>query len=193
MSLPLLPEASYLDLPKSSCDAIAVWLPVTCDAGLGLYTWNTENPRYMQVASSPTVDSFVFRTDDITEQSTNMSFMLLNLTRESPLATSHVPYSFCNAQADGRYSLGRAFLQAMFAGANWNFNNIQRVWWLAQVPGPNFGTGITVLPIADHDGSIFPYSNDWADTRKGVLVPLMACQIAQIQSSHHHQILLKKH
>jgi len=174
LSLPMLPEAPYLDLPKSSCDAIAAWLPVTYNAGLGLYTWNTNDPKYTQIISSPTVLSFVFRKDQTTTQNItiNVPFILLNLTLEAPLVTNTVSYFPCNAQANGRYSLGRAFLQAAFVGANWNFNNIQGVWWLAQAPGPNIGTQITVQAIGDQDGSISPSSNDWADTWNGVLVPL---------------------
>jgi hypothetical protein len=173
LSVPLLPEAPYLDLPKSSCDAIATWLPVTYNANLGLYTWNTNDPRYTQIVSSPSVLSFVFRKDQTNTQNItiNVPFMLLNLTLESPLVTSAVPYFPCNAQANGRYSLGRAFLQATFVGANWNANNDQGVWWLAQAPGPNIGSQSNVQTIRDQDASISSSSNDWAASWKGVLVP----------------------
>ncbi|RDL41037.1 Acid protease [Venustampulla echinocandica] len=173
LSVSMLPEAPYLDLPKSSCDAIAAWLPVTYNADLGLYTWNTNDPRYTQIVSSPSVLSFVFRKGQSNTQNItiNVPFMLLNLTLEAPLVTSTAPYFPCNAQSNGRYSLGRAFLQAAFVGANWNANNNQGVWWLAQAPGPNIGSQITVQTIRDQDASISPSSNDWAASWKGVLVP----------------------
>lgn len=173
LSVSLLPEAPYLDLPKSSCDAIAAWLPVTYNMDLGLYTWNTNDPLYAQIVSSPSVLSFVFRKDQINTQNItiNVPFMLLNLTLEAPLVTSTVPYFPCNAQSNGKYSLGRSFLQAAFVGANWNSNNNEGVWWLAQAPGPNIGSQSNVKSIADQDASILPSSNDWAASWKGILVP----------------------
>lgn len=174
LSLPLLPEAPYLDLPKSSCDAIAAWLPVTYDAGLGLYTWNTDDPRYTQIVSSPSVLSFVFRKDQTNTQNItiNVPFALLNLTLQAPLVTSSIPYLPCNAQSSGRYSLGRAFLQAAFVGANWNLNSNTGVWWLAQAPGPNIGSQSSVATIHDQDASISSSVDDWAASWKGILVPL---------------------
>jgi hypothetical protein len=53
LSVPLLPETPYLDLLKSSCDAITTWLPVTYNADLGLYTWNTNDPRYTRLSLLP--------------------------------------------------------------------------------------------------------------------------------------------
>ncbi|KAL2072385.1 hypothetical protein VTL71DRAFT_11728 [Oculimacula yallundae] len=140
LSLPLFPEAPYLNLPKSRCDAIAAWLPVTYNANLGLYTWNTNNPQYSRIISSTTV----LRT----------------------------PYFPCNAQSRGKYSLGRAFLQAAFVGANWNVNNNQGVWWLAQAPGPNVGSQSTVKTIKGQDTVITSSSNDWVASWEGILVPL---------------------
>ncbi|KAH8897127.1 hypothetical protein GQ53DRAFT_760315 [Thozetella sp. PMI_491] len=146
---------------------------VTYNADLGLYTWNTNDPRYSQIVSSPSVLSFVFRKDQTNTQNItiNVPFMLLNLTLESPLVTSTVPYFPCNAQSNGRYSLGRAFLQAAFVGANWNVNNNQGIWWLAQAPGPNIGSQSNIQSIRDQDTSISSSSNDWAASWKGVLVP----------------------
>ncbi|EPE36916.1 Acid protease [Glarea lozoyensis ATCC 20868] len=174
LSVPMLPEAPYLNLPKSSCDAIAAWLPVTYNTDLGLYTWNTDDPRYTQIVSSPSVLGFIFRKDQSNSQNItiNVPFTLLNLTLEAPLVTSTVPYFPCNAQSNGKYSLGRAFLQAAFVGANWNANNNQGVWWLAQAPGPNIGSQTSVQTIKDQDATISPSSNDWVASWKSVLVPL---------------------
>lgn len=98
LSVSMLLEAPYLDLPKSSCDAIAAWLPVTYNADLGLYTWNINDPRYTQIVSSPSVLSFVFRKDQTNTQNItiNVPFALLNLTLEQPLVTSPVPYFLLN-------------------------------------------------------------------------------------------------
>ncbi|KAL5323502.1 hypothetical protein ACEPPN_008039 [Leptodophora sp. 'Broadleaf-Isolate-01'] len=174
LSLPLFPEAPYLNLPKSSCDAIAAWLPVTYNADLGLYTWNTKDPQYNRIVSSPTVLSFVFRKDQTNTKNItiNVPFMLLNLTLEAPLVASRTPYFPCNAQSHGRYSLGRAFLQAAFVGGNWNVNNNQGVWWFAQAPGPNVGSQSTVQTIKDQDTAITSSPNDWAASWAGFLVPL---------------------
>ncbi|CZT09715.1 uncharacterized protein RAG0_14383 [Rhynchosporium agropyri] len=174
LSLPLYPESPYLNLPKSTCDAIAAWLPVTYNANLGLYTWNTNDPQYQRIVSSPTVLRFVFRKDQSNTKkiTINVPFMLLNLTLEAPLVASRTPYFPCNAQSRGRYSLGRAFLQAAFAGGNWNANNNQGVWWLAQAPGPNSGSQRAVKTIKDQDTVITSSNNDCAASWEGVLVPL---------------------
>ncbi|CZT01788.1 uncharacterized protein RCO7_01974 [Rhynchosporium graminicola] len=174
LSLPLYPESPYLNLPKSTCDAIAAWLPVTYNANLGLYTWNTNDPQYQRIVSSPTVLRFVFRKDQSNTKkiTINVPFMLLNLTLEAPLVAPRTPYFPCNAQSRGRYSLGRAFLQAAFVGGNWNANNNQGVWWLAQAPGPNFGSQSALKTIKDQDTVITSSNNDWAASWEGVLVPL---------------------
>lgn len=176
LSLPLLPEAPYLNLSKSTCDAIAARLPVIYNPDLGPYTWNVADPSYLPLVSSPSVLSFIFRKDQSNTQNLtiNIPFTLLNLTLEAPLVTSSTPYFPCNAQSAGRYSLGRAFLQAAFVGANWNANGNQAVWWLAQAPGPNIGSQSSVMSIQDEDVTVVPSNNDWAASWKGVWLPFVA-------------------
>jgi hypothetical protein len=174
LSVNMLPEAPYLDLPKSTCDAISAWLPVTYRADLGLYTWNTNDPQYQKIVSSASVLSFVFRKDQTNTQNItiNVPFTLLNLTLEPPLTTTSTPYFPCNAQSYGRYSLGRAFLQAAFIGANWNVNGAQGVWWLAQAPGPNIGSQGNAKAIQDQDSTITPSGNNWNTSWEGAWTPL---------------------
>lgn len=102
---------------------------MTYNAGLGTYTWNTGDREYTQIISSQSVMSFVSRKDQTNSQNitTNVPFVLLNLALEAPLGKSTVPYFPCNAQSQGKYFLGRAFLQAAFVEANWNTNN-QATW-----------------------------------------------------------------
>ncbi|KAG0653027.1 hypothetical protein D0Z07_0353 [Hyphodiscus hymeniophilus] len=174
LSVVMLPEAPYLDLPQSTCDAIASWLPVTYQSSLGLYTWNVKDPQYERIVSSPSVLTFVFRKDQINTANVtiNVPFMLLNLTLEAPLTSTPTPYFPCNAQSYGRYSLGRAFLQAAFIGTNWNANDNQGVWWLAQAPGPNIGSQSNVQDIQDQDVNISSSANSWSTSWEDSWTPL---------------------
>lgn len=168
------PEAPYLNLPKSTCDAISAWLPVTYRPDLGLYTWNTKDPQYSRIVSSPSVLSFVFRKDliDVHNLTINVPFALLNLTLQAPLTKDPTPYFPCNAQSRGVYSLGRSFLQAAFLGANWNAMDNIGVWWLAQAPGPNIPKEDNRRTIRDQDITIYASNNEWKDTWKGFWTPL---------------------
>jgi hypothetical protein len=176
-SLPvsMLPEAPYFDLPRSTCDAITAWLPVTYQADLGLYTWNTNDAQYTKIVSSASVLSFVFQKNQINTQNItiNVPFMLLNLTLSAPLTNQPTQYFPCNAQSYGRYSLGRAFLQAAFIGQNWNTNGNTGVWWLAQAPGPNISPQSNVQAIQDQDSAISSSSNDWAASWTRTWTPLV--------------------
>ncbi|KAK0715990.1 hypothetical protein B0H67DRAFT_684091 [Lasiosphaeris hirsuta] len=56
------PLEPHLYLPDSTCRAIAAELPVSFSADLGLYLWDTANPRYLEIMSSPTAHlAFTFR------------------------------------------------------------------------------------------------------------------------------------
>lgn len=159
----MLPEAPYLNLPQSTCDAIAAWLPLTYNPSLGLYTWNINDPLYRKIITSPSVLSFILRRDQLNTANLtiNVPFLLLNLTLQPPLTNIPVAYFPCNAQAHDRYSLGRAFLQAAFIGANWNANNAQGVWWLAQAPGPAVEFQTSVKELQDQDTAIAASSSSW--------------------------------
>ena len=87
-------RAHYLYLPSSTCAAIAKNLPVTYDAGKALYIWNTPDPQYARIVTSPTYLSFVFR-GSIGTLTIKAPFHLPNLTLEEPLMSIHTPYFPC--------------------------------------------------------------------------------------------------
>ncbi|KAL7626064.1 hypothetical protein AAE478_002834 [Parahypoxylon ruwenzoriense] len=163
---PCLP---YLNLPKSTCDAIAAEIPVTYNESLGLYLWNTSSPDYTRIVQSPSVLSFTFMDPDNNSRRVNISvpFMHLNLTLDQPLVDTPTPYFPCNGASNGNYALGRAFLQDAFFGANLQ----TAVYFLAQAPGPNVaGESVTVM---DKDcRTISASNNDWATSWEGSWTPL---------------------
>ena len=165
ISVTLNPGAPYLYLPSSTCAAIAKNLPVTYDAGKALYFWNTTDPRYATIVTSPTYLSFVFRgsSGDLTIKA---PFHLLNLTLEEPLVSKDTPYFPCQPpQGPGsQYSLGRAFLQAAFIGVNWARAG-ESEWYLAQAPGPN--TYKTPQSTSFTSSPPVGLAEDWADTWSG--------------------------
>jgi hypothetical protein len=162
------PLAPYLYLPTSTCNAIAAQLPVTYQSKYGMYFWNTQDPQYQRIVSSPSALSFVFRLTESNSQNFTISvpFMLLNLTLEAPLTLNPTQYFPCQV-GPGPYQLGRSFLQAAFTGANWNANNNSSAWWLAQAPGPNIPSQPKPVPIGDLDSSIQASTNDWATSWAG--------------------------
>jgi len=91
------PLAVYLDLPKSTCDAIAAQLPVTFQAKYGLSFWNTQGPLYHKIVSSASSMSFIFRQNESNTQNItiNVPFMLLNLTLQAPLTQNSIHYFPC--------------------------------------------------------------------------------------------------
>ncbi|KAI9371700.1 hypothetical protein BJX61DRAFT_543393 [Aspergillus egyptiacus] len=129
----------YLYLPQSSCDAIAAELPVVYQPDYGLYFWNTSDPRYSQIVTSPSYLAFTFSRNGLNnaEITINVPFALLNLTLQPPLVDTPTFYFPCMA-TDGTYALGRAFFQAAFIGVNWNQGTGN--WFLAQAPGPGYST-----------------------------------------------------
>lgn len=85
----------YLNLPKSTCDALAADLPVTYQPNLGLYTWNTDSPAWYRIVSSASALTFTFLDPDNNAHCVNVSvpFMHLNLTLERPLVENPPPTS----------------------------------------------------------------------------------------------------
>jgi hypothetical protein len=154
VALPVLIEATipYLYLPGSTCDAIASQLPVTFQADYGLYFWNTSDPQYMRIVTSPSYLSFTFRMNrsDSQNMTINVPFKLLNLTLEEPLAHTPIQYFPCRPMTNGAsYTLGRAFLQAAFVGVNWQ-SDLNGLWFLAQAPGPNTPLDFQTRVLALH-------------------------------------------
>ncbi|KAI6091285.1 acid protease [Hypoxylon rubiginosum] len=152
----------YLTLPKSTCDAIAKQLPVTYNEDLGLYFWNTDDAKYSQIVSSPSILEFVFIGDSNTQNvSISVPFRHLNLTLSAPLVDDPTPYFPCYTGPAKQFTLGRAFLQDAFVGANWGTKS----WWLAQAPGPNIPSP-SVVELAN-GGSVKASSNDWKESWSG--------------------------
>ncbi|KAI8956401.1 acid protease [Xylaria longipes] len=153
----------YLTLPKSTCDAIADHLPVKYNNNLGLYIWQIDNPKYTQVVSSASTLDFTFLAGSNTQNVTiSVPFRHLNLTLTEPLVDTDQQYFPCYAGPSSGYTLGRAFLQDAFVGANWDTKR----WWLAQAPGPNIPTA-QVVTLAQDDTEIKASTNDWKESWSG--------------------------
>ena len=161
------PLILYLLFSSATCNAIASHLPVTFNAGLGLYTWNTADSAYNNILASPTYLSFTCLNVGSTRLTISVPMQLLNLTLTAPVVQTPTQYFPCrpyvatNTEAgNGVYFLGRAFLQAAFAGINWE----QGKFFLAQAPGPAVGASQiaaidpTATTIASNDISQFALS-----------------------------------
>ncbi|KAI0382643.1 hypothetical protein F5Y04DRAFT_252019 [Hypomontagnella monticulosa] len=163
---PCLP---YINLPKSTCDAIAAEIPVKYDDGLGLYLWDTASPDYSRIIQSPSVLTFHFTDPDNNTRKVNISvpFTHLNLTLDAPLVDKPTPYFPCNAVSYGNYALGRAFLQDAFFGANLK----TAVYFISQASGPNFN-GENVVTMDSECRDIEPSNNNWETSWEGYWTPL---------------------
>lgn len=127
------PLSPYLSLPRQTCENLANLLPITFDSSLKYYVWNTNDPAFAKIVSSPAYISFTFPpsiggSDNVVIK---VPFALLNLTLEAPITTVPTQYFPCVPYEAGTV-LGRAFLQAAFIGRNWH----TKTSWLAQAPGP---------------------------------------------------------
>ena len=160
------PALPYIFLPQATCDAIAEYLPVTYQSSSGLYTWNTDDPNYKRIVSSPAYLMFTFAQTVASNFTVKVPFPLLNLTLETPILSTPQPYFPCKPYftPDGNYHLGRAFLQATFMGVNWD----QLKFFLAQAPGPNSGPSqITTIKSSDTNIGANPidtFQNSWSQT-----------------------------
>ncbi|GAP86299.1 putative aspartic-type endopeptidase [Rosellinia necatrix] len=167
----------YLTLPKSTCDAIASHLPVTYNKNLGLYIWQEDDPKYSQIVSSASSLDFTFLAGSNTKHVTiSVPFRHLNLTLSEPLVDSDQQYFPCYTGST-QYTLGRAFLQDAFVGANWD----SKTWWLAQAPGPNIPTA-EVVTLASSDTQIQASENDWKESWSGSWKALTPEDIAGSQT-----------
>ncbi|KAL6703678.1 hypothetical protein ACN47E_009452 [Coniothyrium glycines] len=132
-SVALDPRAPYMSLPRATCDSIVENLPISFDDTLKYYLWNTNDPNYARIVSSPAYLGFSFPQSD--SGSGNLTirvpFALLNLTLDKPITDTPRQYFPC-VPYEGNSKLGRAFLQAAFIGRHWD----TQTSWLAQAPGP---------------------------------------------------------
>ncbi|KAI1334934.1 acid protease [Xylariaceae sp. FL0016] len=153
----------YLTLPKSTCDAITANLPVTYNAMLGLYTWNTDDAKYSQIVNSASALQFTFFGSSNTDTvNISVPFRHLNLTLSAPLVDEDQQYFPCYTGPSGQFTLGRAFLQDAFVGASWG----TKTWWLAQAPGPNIPAA-SVVELESGATEIKASSNDWKESWSG--------------------------
>ncbi|PGH33760.1 hypothetical protein GX50_03417 [[Emmonsia] crescens] len=168
------PTVPYLHLPSNTCEEIAKHLPVAMDPGTGYYLWNTDDPLFERITTSPSYLSFTFppASGGTEKVVIKVPFALLNLTLESPIITgSPRPYFPCSSftpLSGDTYRLGRAFLQAGFLGRNW----FTEVSWLGQAPGPGLrgqGLGEQLQDIPDRATTIEyfdpngQFAHSWSD------------------------------
>ncbi len=135
-----------------------------------MYTWNTNDPLYQKIVTSPSVLSFTFISDSNTQNTTiNVPFSHLNLTLSLPLADRPTPYFPCFTGGQPHtYVLGRAFLQDAFYGAHWNQQKI----FLAQAPGPNIPLSSSVVELTQDAAVVSAGKNDWEASWDGVWTAL---------------------
>ena len=147
---PIIP---YLYMSPETCAAVTENLPVTLDSQVGLYIWNTTDPQYQRIVSSPAYLAFVFQNAGGGNITIKVPFQLLNLTLEAPIVTIAQQYFPCRPfhafDGSGDYFLGRAFLQAAFIGMNWQ----EETFFLAQAPGPGVGAS-KIISIGPDDTTI---------------------------------------
>ena len=169
------PYSPYLALPSSTCNAIAALLPVTYNASLDLYLWDTTDPKYEPIITSPSFLNFTFRLSGSSNSNitVNIPFALLNLTLNPPLVPKSTQYLPCQPPTTyvGYYSLGRAFMQGAFLGADWDKTPSE--WYLAQAPGPNVASQPDPVAIGNTT-TVTSSTNVWGDTWKDIWKPLAA-------------------
>jgi hypothetical protein len=152
---PLVPS---LYLPGNTCQEIAKHIPVKFDDKLKYWLWDTSDPKYQTIITSPAYLSFIFppAPGALENVTIKVPFGLLNLTLDQPIVSKPVAYFPCQEyvpEESDTYRLGRAFLQSAFLGRNWN----RRINWMAQAPGPGdakTGLGILLKDIADTDNDL---------------------------------------
>ncbi|KAI6906279.1 hypothetical protein KC334_g5660 [Hortaea werneckii] len=158
----------YLYLPRSTCDAIAEYLPVTYNEDFDLYFWNTDDEAFEQIVTSPHHLTFTFSDNNLVPRTIKVPFALLNLTLDQPLTHSPTPYFPCRptkvVQGGMEPRLGRAFLQAAFMA------KVENTKFLAQAPGPNFDSE-SVNSISTEATTLDPTDGaaSWEDTWRGHL------------------------
>ncbi|KAL1302057.1 hypothetical protein AAFC00_002502 [Neodothiora populina] len=178
------PGVPYMYLPRATCDAIAEYLPVNYNADKGLYIWNTSNPAYQQIVSSPHTLSFTFASSTSGSNDTiHIPFALLNLTLDSPIVNPPLQYFPCSPYSPSdstTYHLGRAFLQGAFLAQHWQTNTT----WLAQAPGPAKSSE-NIINLEPEDTTLAAMVNgpNWYSTWQDTLKPLANDKPGEITDS----------
>ena len=169
------PTVPQLYLPGNTCATIAKHLPVSLDASTGFYFWNTNDPLYKKITTSPAYLQFIFqRVGAETDLAIKVPFSLLDLALTSPIVNDPTKYFPCkttaaNTDEQTNLNLGRAFLQAAFIGMSWD----TLAWYMAQAPGPaNLQPSITT--IVNHTTQISSIANAslWLESWSSAWTPL---------------------
>jgi hypothetical protein len=158
------PAVPGIYLPGPTCANAAKHLPVKWDDTLGYYLWDTQDPIYWSIVNSGAFIAFVLSDSQVMNVTIKVPFKLLNLTLESPIVDTPIPYFPCfdtDGQSAGVWELGRAFLQAAFFGVNYD----QNVTFLAQAPGPSMEQSV-IQTIKQNDKtlatkSISSFADSW--------------------------------
>ena len=144
------PIVPYMFMSPETCAAVAENLPVSFNSQVGLYLWNTADPRYESIIKSPAYLALVFQNSESGNLTIKVPFQLLNLTLEAPIVNEPQQYFPCRpfhaSDGSGYYFLGKAFLQAAFIGMNWQLEK----FFVAQAPGPGVGSS-NIQPIGTND------------------------------------------
>jgi hypothetical protein len=178
----------YLYLPQRTCEAITGHLPVSFNETLGLYIWNTSASSYQDILSSSSYLSFDFQSGASTS-TIYLPFALLNLTLEWPLVEVPTQYFPCSPyqSPDGRFHLGRAFLQGAFMAQNWLTGKLM----LAQAPRPDL-SDISLVTISANDTSVSPmikapsWDSTWASKLKDLKRTNSPESGSVVTSDHRH-------
>ncbi|KAK6006991.1 hypothetical protein QM012_005999 [Aureobasidium pullulans] len=164
------PGVPYLYLPYETCATIAKYLPIDFNETLGLYIWNTSVPSYQDIMTSPSYLSFNFSSGTSTS-TIYLPFALLNLTLEWPLVSFPTQYFPCSPyqSPDGRFHLGRAFLQGAFMAQNWQTGKLM----LAQAPGPDMADSSLATISPNDTSTVSPMikAPSWDSTWASKLTP----------------------
>ena len=144
------PIVPYMFMSQDTCAAVAENLPVSFNSQIGLYLWNTADPRYESIIKSSAYLALVFQNPESGNLTIKVPFQLLNLTLEAPIVNETQQYFPCRpftaSDGSGYYFLGKAFLQAAFIGMNWQLEK----FFVAQAPGPGVGAA-NIQPIGTND------------------------------------------
>ncbi|KAJ2992632.1 hypothetical protein NUW58_g2100 [Xylaria curta] len=154
------PSLPYIYLPRGTCEAAAANLPVTWNENLGLYTWDTNDPKYEQIVRSSAFLGFSLVDRNRMHFVIKVPFRVLNLTLTPPMVDNPTQYFPCkpsnSSQYAGFWQLGRAFLQAAFVGVTYEHSTA----FLAQAPGPN-GDGSVLKEISREASEIESSNIEW--------------------------------
>ncbi|KAM7219238.1 Aspartic peptidase domain containing protein [Rhypophila decipiens] len=158
-------ELPYLYLPLEACQALAERLHLLWEPKLELFLWDASDPNLQRVISSPAYLAFVFRDRRDASLTIKVPLRLLYLTLEPPLVTESTRYFPCRPVSRVPISnmpgiLGRAFLQAAFFAADFEYN----ITYLAQAPGPDMDHNSThrddmSLSFSSHDAEFRAVGN----------------------------------